>query len=382
MVRVLVLGGGTAGLVAARYLKAEADRLNLDIDVTMVTASERHYMPPLFMEVALGSASPEETWAPIKNAEKVYGFKVNIDRITEIDLDNRRVKTESGKVYDYDYLFLGLGVEYDWGKYKGLAEHGYHNYTLEGALELRKALAGFEGGKIVIYVPEVPHRCGIYPFEMSLAIRSYFETRGIDNVEISVLHPGEAPAKALGPTVSRFFQREMEKARAKFIHHDGHVEITPNKVITKNVELDYDLLIKVPPIRIPRIMDFMADEKDPRWAKVKGPDFRYPGYDEVYIVSEASMPPLGLLTAGVPLHNAAIVSATSILHQVHGGYPVAEYAPTMCLGVGYRTGFTGNCEFEWKGGKYERTCYLLFKSPLIKEMKGAFYRGWLDSLRL
>ena len=382
MVRVLILGGGTAGLVAARYLKAEADRLKLNLDVTMVTASERHYMPPLFMEVALGSAEEHETWAPIKNAEKVYGFKVDIDRVTEIDLDNRRVKTESGKVYDYDYLFLGLGVEYDWDKYRGFAEYGYHNYTLEGALELRKALHSFRGRRIVIYVPETPHRCGIYPFEMSLAIRSYFEARGIEDIEISVLHPGEAPAKALGPTVSRFFQKEMEKARAKFVHHDGHVEITPNKVITKNVELEYDLLIKVPPIKIPKIMEFMADEKDLRWAKVKGPDFRYPGYDEVYIVSEASMPPLGLLTAGVPLHNAAIVSATSILHQVHGGYPVAEYAPTMCLGVGYRTGFTGNCEFHWNGEKYERTCYLLFKSPLIKEMKGAFYRGWLDSLRL
>jgi len=382
MVRVLILGGGTAGLVAARYLKAEADRLKLNLDVTMVTASERHYMPPLFMEVALGSAEEHETWAPIKNAEKVYGFKVDIDRVTEIDLDNRRVKTESGKVYDYDYLFLGLGVEYDWDKYRGFAEYGYHNYTLEGALELRRALYSFRGRRIVIYVPETPHRCGIYPFEMSLVIRSYFEARGIEDIEISVLHPGEAPAKALGPTVSRFFQKEMEKARAKFVHHDGHVEITPDKVITKNVELEYDLLIKVPPIKIPKIMEFMADEKDLRWAKVKGPDFRYPGYDEVYIVSEASMPPLGLLTAGVPLHNAAIVSATSILHQVHGGYPVAEYAPTMCLGVGYRTGFTGNCEFHWNGEKYERTCYLLFKSPLIKEMKGAFYRGWLDSLRL
>ncbi|WP_297535109.1 FAD-dependent oxidoreductase [Thermococcus sp.] len=381
MVRVLVLGGGTAGLVAARYLKAEADRLKLDVDVTMVTASERHYMPPLFMEVALGSAEGYETWAPIKNAEKVYGFKVDIDKVTEIDLDNRRVKTEGGRVYDYDYLVLGLGIKYVWDKYKGLAEHGYHNYTLEGALELRRALYNFRGGKVIIYVPELPYRCGIYPFEMGLALRAYFEVRGLD-VDIKVVHPSDGPARSLGPTVSRFFEREFEKARVEFVHHDGHEKITKDRLVTKNIELDYDLLIKVPPIAIPDVMAFMADKKDPRWAKVEGPDFRYPGYDEVYIVSEASMPPLGLLTAGVPLHNAAIVSATSILHQVHGGYPIAEFAPTMCLGVGYHTGFTANCEFQWTGDGYERACYLLFKSPLIKEMKAAFYRGWLDSLRL
>ncbi|WP_456369179.1 NAD(P)/FAD-dependent oxidoreductase [Thermococcus sp.] len=382
MDRILILGGGTAGLVAARYLKAEIDRLKLNADVTMVTASERHYMPPLFMEVALGSAEAHETWAPIRNAEKIYGFKVDIDRVTDIDLANRQVRTESGKVYDYDYLFLGLGVKYAWDKYRGFEQYGYHNYTLEGALELRKALASFNGGRIVIYVPETPHRCGIYPFEMSLNLRAYFEHRGIENVDIKVVHPGGGPAKALGPGILRFFEKEMAKARAEFVHHDGHVEITPTKVVTENVEVEYDLLIKVPPIAIPDIMSFMADEKDPRWARVKGPDFRYPDYDDVYIVSEASMPPLGLLTAGVPLHNASIVAATSILHEIHGGYPVAEYAPTMCLGHGYNTGFAGNCEYEWTGSKYKRTCYLLFKSPLVRLMKDSFYRGWLDSLRL
>ncbi|WP_457742640.1 NAD(P)/FAD-dependent oxidoreductase [Thermococcus sp.] len=382
MVKVLVLGGGTAGLVAARYLKAEADRLKLDVDVTMITASERHYMPPLFMEVALGSAEEHETWAPIKNAEKVYGFKVDIDKVTEIDLDNRKVKTQGGKVYDYDYLVLGLGIKYVWDKYRGLEEYGYHNYTLEGALELRKALYSFKGGRIVIYTPEGPHRCGIYPYEMSLNLRMYFEHRGIENVDITVVHPDKEPAIGLGPDLVRFFTREMEKAEVKFIRNEGHEKITANKVVTKNAEVEYDLLIKVPPIAIPDVMAFMVDDKDPRWAKVKGPDFRYPGYDEVYVVSEASMPPLGLLTAGVPLHNAAIVTATSILHKVHGGYPVAEYAPTMCVGHGYNTGFIGNCEYEWKGSKYKRECYLLFKSPLIRLTKDSFYRGWLDSLRL
>ena len=382
MARVLVLGGGTAGLVAGRYITSEAKRLGIDVDVTMVTASERHYMPPLFMEVALGSASPEETWAPIKNAERVYGFNVDIDRVTEIDLANRQVKTEGGKTYDYDYLFLGLGVKYVWDKYRGFAEYGYHNYTLEGALELHKALSEFKAGKIVIYAPEGPHRCGIYPYEMSLNLRMYFEHRGIEDVEITVVHPDKRPAIGLGPDLVRFFEREMEKANVNFIHNEGHVEITPNKVVTKNAEVDYDLLIKIPPIAIPDVMAFMADEKDPRWAKVIGPDFRYPDYDEVYIVSEASMPPLGLLTAGVPLHNASIVAATSILHRIHGGYPVAEYAPTLCVGHGYNTGFSGNCEYEWKGNKYKRECYLLIKSPLVRLMKDSFYRGWLDSLRL
>ncbi len=382
MARVLILGGGTAGLVAGRYLTVEAKRLGIDVDLTMVTASERHYMPPLFMEVALGSASVDETWAPIKNAESVYGFKVDIDRVTKIDLDNRQVETEAGKVYEYDYLFLGLGVRYTWDKYKGMSKYGYHNYTLEGAVELRRVLSEFKGGKIVIYTPEAPHRCGIYPYEMGLNLRMYFEHRGIKNVEITVVHPDKRPAIGLGPDLVRFFEREMEKANVKFIHNEGHVEITPDKVITKNAEVDYDLLIKVPPIAIPDVMTFMADDKDPRWVKVEGPDFRYPDYDEVYIVSEASMPPLGLLTAGVPLHNASIVAATSILHRIHGGYPVVEYAPTLCVGHGYNTGFSGNCEYEWKGDKYKRECYLLFKSPLVRLMKDSFYRGWLDSLRL
>jgi len=193
--KVVVVGGGSGGLVAARMVQTEATRLGGDIDVTLISASEKHYMPPLWSEVALGTASPEETWAPIKNAERAYGFKVVVDPVKTFDLPGKKVTTEGGQTFDFDYLVIALGTAYGWSDYKGLDKYGYHNYSEEGALELKKALSTYKGKKVVFLVPELPFRCGIYPPEMAMNVRAYLENRGV-HPEISVLYPAPKTASS------------------------------------------------------------------------------------------------------------------------------------------------------------------------------------------
>ncbi len=203
--KVVVVGGGSGGLVAARMVQTEATRLGGDIDVTLISASEKHYMPPLWSEVALGTASPEETWAPIKNAERAYGFKVVVDPVKTFDLPGKKVTTEGGQTFDFDYLVIALGTAYGWSDYKGLDKYGYHNYSEEGALELKKALSTYKGKKVVFLVPELPFRCGIYPPEMAMNVRAYLENRGV-HPEISVLYPADAIRKMRGALQRRGFR--------------------------------------------------------------------------------------------------------------------------------------------------------------------------------
>ena len=383
--KVVVVGGGSGGLVTARMVQTEARRLGKDIDVTLISASEKHYMPPLFSEVALGTASPEETWAPIKGAEQAYGFKVVIDPVKTFDLKGQKVVTEGGKTFEYDFLTIALGTAYGWSDYKGLDKYGVHNYTEEGAVEMQKALYEFKGNKIVFLVPELPFRCGIYPGEMAMNVRAYFETRGM-MPEITVLFPRDAMRAGLGEGLAEFFGRRFMRNHIRYeAGFEELIEVTENKVITKKGEYEYDLLIKAPPSRLPKVLadNGMAHPADKRWSVVTGPLFQHPDYKNVYLVGEHAMPPVGHFTAGVPIHNAAVVAASSILNDALGGYLIPSFAPTLCVGHSYESGFAGNCEYWWipEEGKWGHACYTVATGPIVRMMKDSFYRGWLDALR-
>jgi sulfide:quinone oxidoreductase len=164
--KILFLGGGPCTLVALRRIAEEAHHSGLDVDLTVITNSEYHYFPAFFPDVALGEAEPDDVRAPVSKLAELYGAKLVIDEVVKVDAGDRKVSTASGKSFEYDYLFICLGTGYAWDRYPGLKEASKHNYTLEGALELRKALAEFKGGDIVVLVPEFPHRCPGYPFEV------------------------------------------------------------------------------------------------------------------------------------------------------------------------------------------------------------------------
>lgn len=126
--------------IVLKMLKPEAERLGLNIETILVTDVGRHYMPLLFFDVALGESSSSETYVEL--GETLLGAKVRVAKVLSINAGNRVVETTEGPV-NYDYLIVALESRYGWDdpKYPGLNAFGHHNYTLEGALSLRSALA-------------------------------------------------------------------------------------------------------------------------------------------------------------------------------------------------------------------------------------------------
>jgi len=313
---------------------------------------------------------------------------VLVEEVKTIDLANRVVNTDRGR-HGYDYLVVALGVRYGWEAYPGLAEAGYHNYTLDGAIQLSKALAQFRGGRVVLLVPETPHRCGMYPHEAVTTLAETFRKRGI-KAEVVIMTPEKGPMGALSPEFPRIWLRKYEMYGVERVIHNGLQEIDPQRRIVRagNVEEKYDLLIKVPPSRLPEPLERsegFAWKQDPRWAAVKGKHFRHPEYDEVYLTGEHSMVPAGLPTAGIPVHFASEYAAQQIASDILGGYPVPGLTRTMtCVGYyGSSQGFAANCEADYseKEGKWKLSCYAVSTSPIIRLMKEAFYKAWIAALK-
>lgn len=118
--------------------------------MTLISDTDYYLLPPLLVNIAVGDIDPAQAKLPpsqlsARNVKTVKAAAVKIDP------DNRTVETDQGK-FNYDYLLASLGTDFDFKSYNLSA--GNHNYTLDGALELKDALAAFKGGSVVIYTPE------------------------------------------------------------------------------------------------------------------------------------------------------------------------------------------------------------------------------------
>ena len=130
--KVLILGGGFAGIGAARKL-ADAN-----VDVELVDRHNYHTFQPLLYQVATDLLEQSAVGHPLRDLfHDQPNVTVRQDVATGIDLEQRRVTFEGMKPRSYDYLVLGLGAAVNFFDTPGAAEHAFPMYTLADALRLR-----------------------------------------------------------------------------------------------------------------------------------------------------------------------------------------------------------------------------------------------------
>jgi sulfide:quinone oxidoreductase len=135
MKKVLVLGGGFAGLEAAIYLKKEKS-----LEVTLVSDRDYFYIYPTSIWIPTGQTTKEKISVSLDELGKKHGFFVHIETVTTIDGANKKVTLESGKILEkYDYIVVALGQD-------KIISEGSQEHTLsicgkpEEAVELKARL--------------------------------------------------------------------------------------------------------------------------------------------------------------------------------------------------------------------------------------------------
>src|SRR4026208_1163609 len=102
--RVIIVGGGFAGLAAAKAL-AKAP-----VKVTLIDRRNHHVFQPLLYQVATASLSPADISAPIRSVLRGQSnCEVVLAEITGVDVATRRLFVSNGSV-KYDYLILAAGA--------------------------------------------------------------------------------------------------------------------------------------------------------------------------------------------------------------------------------------------------------------------------------
>jgi NADH:quinone reductase (non-electrogenic) len=130
--RVLILGGGFAGIGAARTLK------DADAEVVLLDAHDYHTFQPLLYQVATDLLPESTVGHPLRDLfHEQPNARVHTATVTGIDPEAREVRFAEMAPLGYDYLVVALGARVEFFGVEGAAEHAFPLYTLADALRLR-----------------------------------------------------------------------------------------------------------------------------------------------------------------------------------------------------------------------------------------------------
>lgn len=138
--RVIIVGGGFAGLSAARRLDDPR------IDLTLVDRRNFHLFQPLLYQVATGGLSPAEVCAPLRSVVHRQGnTRVLLDEAVDVDAEARRVVLADGRTLPYDTLIVATGVSHNYFGHPEWEERAPGLKTIEDATTIRsRILLAFE----------------------------------------------------------------------------------------------------------------------------------------------------------------------------------------------------------------------------------------------
>ncbi len=137
--RVVIVGGGFAGLTLARKLS------NSDFQVILLDKNNYHQFQPLFYQVAMSGLEPSSIAFPLRKMfQKKKNVFIRVTSVDSIDTQNKQLETPLG-IVNYDYLVLAIGAKTNFFGNQDLAERCIPMKSVSEALYLRnKILADYE----------------------------------------------------------------------------------------------------------------------------------------------------------------------------------------------------------------------------------------------
>jgi NADH dehydrogenase len=138
--KVLILGGGFAGLNAAKSLG------NSKFDVWLIDKTNHHLFQPLLYQVASAALSPGDIAVPIREILSPYeNITVLMGEVTGVDKESREVVLRNGDRIGYDYLVVALGARHSYFGNDAWEKYAPGLKTLTDALKIReRILISFE----------------------------------------------------------------------------------------------------------------------------------------------------------------------------------------------------------------------------------------------
>jgi len=312
--QVVVVGGGTGGSIVANLLARHAN----GVEVTLVSRDAGHLYQPGLLYVPFGWMEPEDLVRPQRTLVDRRVRFVH-DTVEAIDPGRRTLRIGGGEM-TADAIVLATGARLAPEEVPGLAE-SHHFYTPEAARRLRRALVDFSGGHIVVGVAGVPYKCPPAPLEFALLLEWELRRRGLRRAT-KLTYVSPLPRAFPIESVADVVEPVMARRGIDLVPFFNVEEVDPARRTVRSLEgeeVDYDLLILIPPHRgtAPVVADGIADRGG--WIHTDRETLQVKGYDRIYAIGDATDLPVS--KSGSAAHYEARVVAGRIAANPNGDAP-------------------------------------------------------------
>ncbi len=191
--KIVIVGGGSAGLTVASQLLNHQE----DLDIAIIEPSDKHYYQPLWTLIGAGVFPKEESER--MEADFIPAGATWIqDKVASFDPENNKVSLASGSDVGYDYLVVAAGIQIDWDAIEGLSESVgrpgtgvVSNYSYDTVDSTWETIKSMKSGTALFTHPSTPIKCGGAPLKITYLAADHWTKAGVrGNIKMKFIKGG------------------------------------------------------------------------------------------------------------------------------------------------------------------------------------------------
>jgi sulfide dehydrogenase [flavocytochrome c] flavoprotein subunit len=386
--RVIVVGGGYGGAIAAKYIKM-ADP---DIDVLLIEKNSHYVSCPLSNEVLSGERTIESLTFDYMGLSRNRGVNVMQDEIVAIDPDGKKVKGSSGNYYRYDKLVVSPGVSFRYEKIDGYSEEATESIPHawkagpQTTLLRQQLLDMKDGGVVYIAAPPNPFRCPPGPYERAAQIAMYLKHHKPKSKVVILDAKDKFSKQGLFMQAYKKFYGDMVEwvsgANGGII--EG-VNVATKTLVGQVDEYKGDVVNIIPPQKAGHIAQVSGLADDSGWCPVDQKTFESTLHKDVYVIGDASI--AGKMPkSGYAANSQGKVAAAAIVAAMNGGEaPATSYVNTCYSIAGPEWGFSVAAVYELVDGqivgvKGAGGLSPMNATPSTRAIEAEYARSWFKNI--
>jgi NADH:ubiquinone reductase (H+-translocating) len=297
--RVLVLGGGFAGVGAAQKLK------DAEADVVLVDRHDYHTFQPLLYQLATGLLDNTAVGHSLRDlVERHDNASVHQATVTGVDLAAREVQFDELAPLTYDYLVFGLGAEVNFFGTEGASEQAFPMYTLPHAVHLKDHLLErweaadrdpsiVEDGALNIVIvgggPTGVETAGAVAELYRADFARDYPKLSQDQARVTLVEAGPELFSMFKPKLREYAAKALDERTVEVMTGAMVESVSPTRVALKSgTELKAHTLVWGAGLQGNRLVQTLGLELQRGNRIAVGPDLVLPDHPEVYALGDAA----------------------------------------------------------------------------------------------